>query len=180
MSAAPEVPGENPAGDAVADAAAATEVTPGAPDAAPPRWDRRRVATAVVAIATPLMLLGLLDPLEGGILIAILGIPVAIAAFGLKSAAKWLVVIGLGLIALMFIFSSVVGDQAAGWQVVVLFAPWLAGVLLVVAGDVVLLHQIVGARNKRAANLLTTAIVLVVIALVVRVAILLGEHLNMP
>jgi hypothetical protein len=154
----------------------AAEAGPELPPAAPPRRRWQRVADAFVYIAVPLMVLALFDPLEGGVLIAVLAIPVAVVAFMRHSRARWILAAGLLLFAAAFAYMTVAGQVAEVLQAASL-VPWMAAVLVTVAGGLWLVHDTLAARQQpRAARAIPAALAVAAVLLTARVTVLLGQY----
>jgi hypothetical protein len=143
---------------------------------------RQRIADVVVGICTVLMIVGLIDPLEGMFLIAAAGAAVLVVAFVRRSRARWLIIAGLAVVAVTFLVMA--GGEAVLPPAVVPLAivPWLVGGLLIIAGDVVALREVLG-RRPRLANAVAAVLVVLVALLMLRVVILLSQYrasANMP
>ena len=166
-----------PTADAATGTPDAPSPTPGSPASAltAPRPLRDRLADAIVYLAVPLMVLALLDPLEGGVVIAVLAVPVAVVAFMRHSRARWVIVTGLVLFAAAFAYMSVAGRVAAVLQNASLI-PWMAAVLVTVAGGVWLLRDVLAGRHPRAATIVPALLAVVAIAFTARVILLLGQY----
>jgi hypothetical protein len=133
------------------------------------------MADLVIRIATPVLVLALLDPLEGGVLVALLAIPVSIAGFVLRRRARWLVVAGLALAVLTFGLMAVAGEVAAVLQNATIW-PWLVAVLTMVAGSVGLLRASIAARRPELATFVTYLLALLIVGMTLRVVLLLREY----
>jgi hypothetical protein len=133
------------------------------------------VTNAITYLAVPLMVLALFDPLDGGALIALLGLPVAVVAFMRHSRARWLIVSGLILFAAAFTYMTVAGRVVPVLQNPSL-VPWLAAALLTVAGGIWLLRDVLADHHSRAAIVIPALLVLLAIVLTARVATLLGGY----
>jgi hypothetical protein len=134
-----------------------------------------RAAAITIAVATGVSVAALLDPLEGGFVVAALAVPAAIAGHLLRRRERWLVIAGLVLFALAFVYMETLGQMAAALQNMTL-VPWLGSVLLMVVGEVLLLRHVVAERRPAAANPVTVGLVLVIALLLLRLVVLIGEY----
>jgi hypothetical protein len=129
----------------------------------------------LVFVSTPLMVLAMLDPLEGGILIAVLGVFVAVASKKLNSRGRGTVVSGLLLFAATFAVMTVAADRATIIQNLTLI-PWIAAALLTIAGATMALRDALAATRASLANAVALMLAVTALGLTLRVLVVLGDY----
>jgi hypothetical protein len=113
----------------------------------------------------------LLDPLEGGVLIAVLALPTFAAGRGRWGRERWLLLAGLASVALAVVIMTLTAPDTT--QQALSFLPWMSGVLAIVSAEVWLLRRMVAEQHPKAANALAAGLALLMVVLVMRVAVIL-------
>ena len=142
-----------------------------------PFAERPGCVTALVVVGSLPMLLGLVDPLEGMFVVALGGILVLVAAFWRKSRARWPILAGLAVLVLTFAsMAAAGGGDVPRYLMPFTLGPWLLGGLLVIAGDIWLIRQMLAERRPGVANIVAAVLVLIVVLAGVRIGMALGAY----
>lgn len=142
-----------------------------------PVSQRPGCVTALVVVGSLPMLLGLLDPLEGMFVVALGGILVLVAAFWRKSRARWPIIAGLAVLVLTFAsMAAAGGGDVPRYLMPLTLGPWMLGGLLIIAGDIWLIRQVLAEKRPKAANIVAAVLVLLVVLAGVRIGMALGAY----
>ena len=128
-----------------------------------------------------LMLVGLVDPLEGILIIGPGAILVTISAFMLKSRVRWWMVVAMGVLVASAAGMAFIPEF---WKMVLFFAGWMGDILVLVVLGAFVVRVVIARGRPEAAGRARIAVGLVILLALLgagRVAVLLsGDRQRIP
>lgn len=138
---------------------------------------RERKIKILLVLGSVPMLAGLVDPLEGMFVLAGAGILVTIAAFMKKSRARWLLIAGYGvLLAALALMAAAGSGLLPRYIMLAVTVPWMLGGLLILAGDIWLIRQVVAEGRPGMADVVAAVLVALVLVAGVRIGRAVGSY----